>query len=223
MKAVIFLMLFLCVPSFSSVPMSESAKIETDIENGKLAQRTQKALDTVLGVASGELRRHGHYAEADNLDMEYWNTYRDAFMSYFMGEDRDIGDHKPISQWLADKYDMLELLLGVGVCKQTHLSDIKTFNFTIPIVFRPCTFPMDSVLGVRIDEYRNHFSEGDVYYGLVPVVTYWVVYGVTTAATMGGGFVFIAGIAGSLAERLIAIVTPNLSDKVFTRACGAQN
>lgn len=224
MTKVLSLLLLFCFPVFSDnygTPLQHSARVEQDILNGKLAARTEEAMTNLIGVAYGELRKKGHKYEAETMQNEWYSTYRQMFRNYANAM-RDIGDHKPLSQWLADKYTMLEMVLGVTACKQTHLSDIKTFNFTIPVVFRPCTFPMDAIGGERINEYRNHFSEGQTYYGLVPVTTYWVVYGVTTAATMGGGFMFVAGLAGSLAEKLIAVVTPKMSDKVYNKFCGGE-
>lgn len=225
---VLFLVLFLFslvsyADEYTTKPLSESAKIEQDILEGKLADRTQKALGNIIMTAAGELRKKGHSQEASQLESEWFDRYQFDFKVFASGMSSwDIGDHKPLSKWLADKYEMLEIILGVEVCKRTHLSDLKTFNFAIPVVFRPCTFSMDAITDPRIDEYRNHFSYGSIYYGLVPVVTYWVVYGVVTASTMGTGFVFIAGAAGALAEKAIALVTPKLSDKVYTKFCGGE-
>lgn len=226
MKYLLLLCLLLPIPNsaaeYSASPVQETAKIEADILNGKLAQRTEQALNTIFSVAEGELRKRGHEKEAYDLQMEWADKYRSEFHRFAESMGRDIGDHPDqiFSKWLDDKIDMLIFLLGMDVMKATHLIDLKVFNDTPKIVFRPCTFNMGSITIPRNEEYKNHFSYGEELYGLVPVTTYWVVYGVVTAASSGTGFVFFSGIIASGAEKLISFVTPKLSDTVFHKACG---
>lgn len=204
--------------------VQESGRIEQDILNGKLAARTEKALDNLIMTAAGELKDRGYILEGSVMENEWFNNMKYTFRAYAsqMGG-RPIGDHKPLSQWLADKYNMLEMILGVEVCKRMHFSDLKTFNYCIPIVFRPCTFDMGPIVLPRIEEYRNHFAKDHTYFGLVPVVTYWVTYGVCGAATMGSGFILVCGTAGNIAEKIVGNwVAPRLSDKIFTRFCGGK-
>lgn len=205
-----------------SSPTQEAARLEKDILNGKMPDRTTYALEVLLTRASKELTKKGHKVEADKMMMDWRTKHKRVFYGYATSTMRDIGDHAALNQWLADKYEMMELILGVDVCKSLHLSDIKTFLYTLPVVFRPCTFPMDAVQGERVDEYRRHFNEGSVYYGLTPVVTYWVVWGACTYGTSGLGAVsMLCGLAGSLGERLFAsYVGPKLSDFVYNKSCG---
>lgn len=220
MKNFIFALL-LSIPVYATdsvSPLQESARLEQDILNGRLAENVEKSLDALIHVAATEIRKKGHSFEADSLESEWFSTYKYSFRSFTNGM-RDIGDHAPLSVWLAQKYDQIEFILGVQVCKNTHLSDLKTFNFTIPIVFKPCVFPMDNVSGDRMSEYRKHFSEGNTYYGLVPVTSYWITYAAITGATFGTGYVYIASLGATVAEKLIAMVAPKISDKVYERAC----
>lgn len=198
-------------------PLMASAQLERDIESGKLSQRTEAALDMLIRVAEGELKKKGAILEGASMRAEWDQDIRYQFRKFV--NSKDIGDHAPISLWLSEKYQMLEFILGVEVCKATHLSDMHTLNHAIPIVFRPCTFPMDAVQGQRIDEYRRHFSHGQVYYGLVPVTGYWVVYASVTTASAGTGFIYFSGLIASAAEKLISFVTPGLSDKLYRAAC----
>lgn len=207
--------------NYNLSPLQSSAKLEKDISNGKLAERTELALDTAINVTANELIKAGYVLEGKSFQGEWYSTYKSEFHDFAFGIDsHDIGDHKPLNQWLADEYDKIEVILGVSFCKSTHISDLKTFNFTIPIVFKPCTFPMDAITIGRIDEYRNHFSEGKIYFGLVPVVSYWITYAAVTGATMGTGYFFVAGLVGDAAEHLITYITPKLSDSIFTKSCG---
>lgn len=225
MKYALLLCAFLSCLSFADYgpfsPVQETAKIEQDILNGKLAQRTEQALNTIIAVAVGELRSRGHEREAYSLQMEWADTYKYQFRKFAEGME-DIGDHpeQVLSKWLDQKIDMLTFMLGMDVMKATHLIDLKVFNDTPKIVFRPCTFGMDLITIPRSEEFKNHFSYGKELYGLVPVTTYWVVYGVVTAASAGTGFVYFSGIIGGVAEKLISFVTPSLSDKVFHKVCG---
>lgn len=206
---------------YSMAPMQTSARLEKDILNGKLAENSEKALDAVINVAANELIKAGYVLEGKSFQSDWYSTYRRDFHNFVFGiSNYDIGDHRPLNQWLADEYEKIEILLGVSVCKSMHLSDIKTINYAVPVVFKPCNFPMDSITIDRKSEYRNHFSRGDVYFGLAPVVSYWVTYIAVTGATMGTGYVFIAGLAGELAENIFVLITPKLSDAVFTKACG---
>lgn len=214
----------LVVPCYSSDyggPLQEAGRVERDILNGKLADRTEKALDRMFLIAGSELRKRGYISEAYQLSLEWNETYRTSFRNYAAGM-RDIGDHKPLNEWIAEKYQMIELVLGVDVCKAMHLSDIKTLNYAIPVVFRPCSFPMDFVDGERSDEYVRHFNEGAVYFGLFPVVVYWSVYIGCTVGTAGTGFILVCGLAGGLGERLSSIIGDNLGEKIYDRACGNQ-
>jgi hypothetical protein len=182
-----------------------------------LAARSDQALDRIIAISLRELRKRGDEAWADQREEE-WNSKYSGFLTQMTSSYYDIGDHKPLVDWLASFYDHLESVLGVTVCKSLHLSDIKTFNFCIPVVFHPCTFSMDQVPGDRIDEYRNHFAEGAVYYGLVPVVTYWVIDIACMAATSGIG---LCGLAADAGEFVMGKwISPKLSDRVYKSQCG---
>lgn len=196
-----------------------------DIQNGKLAAiavKTDTALDRIVQRAVLMLSQNGQAALAVQKKSE-WDAHFSGYLSASMpiGPLGDIGDHKPLVQWLANFYDIVEKTLGVDMCKKTHLSDIKTLNFTIPVVFHPCTFSMDAVTIDREHEYRKHFDEGDVYYGLVPVVTYWTADIACSVASQGGGAVWLCGPISGAAEFFMAkTVAYRLSDFVYEHACG---
>lgn len=183
-----------------------------------LARRSDQALDNLVRRGVSELHKRGWHGLANQKQSEWERNYR-GYLSMRVTGYGDIGDHKPLSQWLADFYDAIEEKLGVTICKALHLSDIKTFNYAIPVVFNPCTFDMGSVSISRKDEYRNHFAEGAVYYGLMPVVTYWVVDIACLFGTSGIG-VFFCGPIANFAEMACAEwIAPKLSDRVYDRAC----
>lgn len=192
-----------------------SIKAEIDKEGlYAVARRTDAALDLLIERASQKLDEAGD-TEYSYFKHSEWKRQYSGNLTRLMSM-RDIGDHSTqmLSVWLEDFYDHVEFVLGVEVCKALHLSDIKTINCTVKIVFYPCSFGMDAVTGERIDEYRRNFAEGQVYYGLVPVLTFWAVEIGLMAA--GAPIPFIANGAEFLMAKIIA---PKLSDAIYTRVC----
>jgi hypothetical protein len=187
---------------------NEVSRVAQDLENGKLRQRVQMATDAIIRTAGARLRDKGFVAEANTIESEWAFVYMPIFT------DRDIGDHKPLSDWLAKTYDAIEAKLGIQLCTLLHLSDLKTINFGIPVVFDPCNAEWDMV------EYAKHFVGDEKYFGLAPVITYWCVSIACTAATWGAGIGWLCGPLGSGAELVMArFIAPKLSDRIYTAAC----
>lgn len=197
-------------------PLQESASLEKDIQNGRLAARTALAMDTIMLQAQKELQKKDFVFEAEQLNIEWNETYKNSFRSFIAKmNDRDIGDHpdQVLSTWLEQQINMLIMLLGMPIMKATHLIDLKVFNDTIKIVFRPCTFGMNSVTGTRIAEYKRNFAEGAEIYGLLPVVSFWG----CVAGTFSAGYAIICSPVEFIIGRFAA---PRLSDIVYKKACG---
>jgi hypothetical protein len=230
---VLTLTALVCLPLFAKTPTRIAAEVEEGINADEqslsshsvvlqsLRDRVDAAMTSALNVAAEELDSRGYQADANDIRMTWAIEYHYS-MFY---ESRNIGDHKPVSQWVADKYNTIEFLLGRDFCIKSHIADIKTINYAVPVVFRPCSFPMDNVQGERSVEYKRHFCGGasgdDTYNGLVPVVTYWAVYIGCSAATSGTGFVFVCGIAGTLGEKIIQnYVAASMSDRIYNKVCG---
>lgn len=196
-----------------------SERIQKQIDQGGIpAVRilTEQALDVLLRKAAFHMEKAGHKPEADEILRQWDETYQFELMETVT---RDIGDHPPLSDWLAVTYMAIELALGVETCKSLHLSDIKTINYAIPVVFKPCTFPMDGTNIPRKDEYRMHFAEGKVYYGLIPVVTYWAVE-IPCMIGASGFLSLVCSPVASIAEYVCAKkIAPPLSDKIYERTC----
>lgn len=212
----ITVLVFLLTISRASKSVDYAAQTERDVMEGRLFLRSEHALAQLMKVAIAELAKKDK-VKAQTLKTEWETKYRAMYFVY--ETERDIGDHYPLNAWLAQKYNELELILGLDVMRLTRLVDIKTFLYCPQVVFRPCKFPMDNVTIPRIDEYRNHFAYGEVYTGLVPVTAYWVTYAAVTFGS-SGTFVYVAGLAGSLAERAVKLISPKLSDRVYTKRCG---
>lgn len=176
-----------------------------------------KAMNAALNRALIQLRKKNNFELAEEIQTGWELNYGASLFST-----RNIGDHKPVNQWLSDQYQKIEFFLGQNVCKVLHISDIKTLNNGIPVVIRPGSFPMDSVTGDRVDEYRRHFAGGpagdDTYYGVIPVLIYWT----TNIGLTAAGIPVISSLVASIAERLMDIAAASLSDRVFNRFNGGR-
>ena len=196
-------------------------EIRDDIQNGRMsamARRTDEAIKYMIQRGNEELRKRGDYDGAYFFEFKYQTEFS-GYLTKMVVSDRNIGDHKPLSTFLADYYNRLEFIIGVDMCKALHLSDIKTLNFCLPVVFKPCSFDMGTVTIARKDEYRKHFAQDDVYYGLVPVVVYWVIDVPCMMFTAGIGALFCGPIAGVAEYGMANFLAPKLSDSLFDSVC----
>lgn len=175
-----------------------------------LAKAADIALERALETGFGELRRHGYGVDADRLEKQYNEDFKGFVLREY--SNRDIGSYEPLSLYLGVAYELMSYKLGCGIpnkidiCQVTHLSDIKTLNFCIPVVFRPCGQAWNE------EEYRKHFA-GDAHYsGLFPVVVFWGCLG----GTFSTGWTLICTPAEFGAERIVA---PPLSDFIYKNLC----
>lgn len=186
-------------------------KLKRDVMVGRLANRVDDTVNTILTVTVGELTKRGHGPLADSIWQEWAYEHRGRYLDV-----RNIGDHKPLSDFLKKVHEKAHDILG-ELCEPTHVHDLFVINFTAPVVFNPCGQAWDRV------EYKRHFAgknDGEQAYGLIPVVGYWAGYAACTAGTMGIGFAFVCSTASGLAERGVAKwIAPPLSDWVYKK-CG---
>lgn len=190
-------------------------RISNEFERGGLpaiAMRTNQAIDAMMTVGELNLRQRGFDEDADWLRTE-WQKYNGDLERIVSNSNRDIGDFKPVIRFLANAYDRLEARLGYKVCYALRLSDIKTINFTIPVVFAPCRY--------GLDEFTLHFVHDAKYRGLAPVVTYWATTVGCSVATFGAGVLFfICSPIGMLTEVVMdEIIAPRLAPKLYSAAC----
>ena len=177
-----------------------ASRFEKDIERGRLKERTNFALNAIVKLAVWKLRRTGNTVQADKLQDEWEGQWEGYLLK------RDLGDHKPLSKWLAEKYAMLEFILGEAVCEMLRLTDIKIINYGIPVVF-------SCVDNVDVDEFYKHFVP------LSGTTIYWVTVFGCVGATWGSGFLFCAPVgmgAELLTEKFVA---PKLNPKVWKWSC----
>lgn len=179
-----------------------AADFRREVEQGRLREKTNGALNAIVRFAVYKLKQKGYKKEAAKLLSE-WQGQWDG---YLVRMDRDLGDHKPLSKWLAEKYDMLELILGADVCHMLRLDDIKIINFAIPVVFA-CVDNVDEA------EYRKHFVP------LAGTTIYWVSFFACVGGTWGTGFFFCGPISMGCEFLTENFVAPKLSPPAWKLAC----
>jgi len=181
----------------------------------RLAQTTFTALEGLLKFTYMTLRANGHWSLAYALQREWHYDQRHRFERYLYAQGRVIGDYPPLSQWLADWYDKIEAALGKPMCDLLHISDIKSINHGIPVVFDPC-FPQWTK-----QDFKEHFATDGIYHGLGSVVVYWVSYATCSFGSFGTGFfVFCAAFCNGVEYAFEYTIAGPLADKIYDLACG---
>ena len=186
-----------------------SAFADTDL---RLAKKADASLDILFKVSIHQLKIKGHRGTAKEIETG-WKRYNGSVYRIVRNGARDIGDFEPLSQFIADAYDKIEAKLGAKLCYTLRISDIKTLNYTIPVVFNPCT--------VNIDEYFMHFVHDANYRGFAPVVSYWGVMIGCLAATYGAGAIAVCSpIAMAVEYSMDKYVAPVMATRIHERKCG---
>lgn len=174
----------------------------TEIHQGRLRERTNLALNAMVRFAAFKLRAKGHKIQANKLI----NEWEGQWSGYLMRVGRDLGDHRPLSQWLAEKYAILEFIFGTDFMEFTRLVDLKIINFGIPVVFS-CVDNVDEV------EFEKHFVP------LGKVTVYWSSFFVCVGGTWGTGFLFCSPISWGLEFAAGRWVLPPLNRTVWEWSC----
>jgi hypothetical protein len=199
-------------------------KLVEQIEDGELGDLTDRAISRLIKYAAGQMYRKGFKKQAKQIVKEYNKSY-DGYVARLSKKSifTNIGDHKPLFDWLAITYEQIEHALGFAQCEKLHLTDLKTLNYGLPVVFRPCDFDMGEITDPRITEYRRHFSgkcDGELYHGVAPVVTYWTTELICGTASWGAGsFLACLPIAEGAEYIMQKYFAEKLSDSVFKMAC----
>jgi hypothetical protein len=169
------------------------------IKRGELPRKTNGALNAMVRFAAYKLKAKGYKTKAKQLlnEWEKWDGYLVT---------RGLGDHAPLSKWLAEKTSMLELILGTEVMKATRLYDLVVINYAIPVVFR-CIDNVDE------PEYSKHFVP------LCGVTAYWLSFFGCVGATWGTGFLFCSPLSMGVEYLTINFAAPRLNNWAWRNAC----
>lgn len=175
-----------------------------DLEDGKLRNRTDDALNSLISFASYKLKQKGHRADAIKLQREWTTKWKGELLR--IGRAPGDHSHKPLSLWLQQKTDMLTLILGIEVMKATRLWDLVVINDSIPIVFS-CED------NVGEDEFGTYFVP------FTGVIIYWVSWGTCTGLTWGTGFFFCGPIAMGCEFLDTQFLAPKLNPTIWNWSC----
>lgn len=187
-----------------------TAKTWDDLDS--MAVDADLALSRMIKLASMHLRLKGKAKEAKALSAEFnaqWQGYFSASINA-----KGVGDHAPLIDWLDRWYVKMEDFFGTKFMEMTRLKDIKTFNFTIPVVFQPKgEGRFEPFEPWERDDYVEHFVP------FAGAVTYWATWGACTAGTWGLGWItFTCSWAGAAAEHIVmAKMAPSLGGKIWDK------
>lgn len=178
-----------------------------DIE--RAATQSNLALRAIFRIAVRNLKAKGYYADAYRMEAK-WKSLDGKLIEAV--RNRSIGDFEPISDWLAVAYELLELKLGIDVCRTLRLTDLKTLNYCIKVCFKPCVYGYAN--------FYDHFVADERYKGLAPVISYWTAVITCNIASYGAGYFFICSPIGMLVERAVLLrVGPWAAPKLYDWAC----
>ena len=188
----------------------KTKEAETSLRNyTRVAIRANTAIRAMIKVGVTNLYRNNYVYEAKKLETE-WAALDGKLIKAV--ETRSIGDFKPISDWLALAYEILEAKLGLDVCETLRLTDLKTLNYCIPVCFKPCFYGYTN--------FYDHFVTDDRYKGLAPVISYWATVITCDMALYGAGYFFVCSPVGTLVERAVKNrVAPWAAPKLYDMVC----
>lgn len=206
MKKILLVVLFaalLCIVKHSAASDYAFELMDELQTTNTLRMKTISSLDFQFAVACKVLKQNGYKKEAQKLQDEWQNQWMAV-----MRATRDLGDHKPLNEWIAKKYKELVELLGQDVVNFFHLDDINIINYAIPVVFN-CHIAYNET------DYSQHFVP------LSGVIAYWGAAGTCILVSSGIGVFFCSPI-GMVSEHLmIKFIAPGISVKVYNRFCGS--
>jgi hypothetical protein len=189
------------------------------MENDQImfASQYDKAVANLLSKADVILRAEGHDTLADEIQLEYMQFYQTAGMRQALGL-KEIGDHPPMSEWLAKVHDKIHKAISDFLCKQMHFHDIMILNHGFSVIFSPSKYTLKDYL----DHFSGHLIWGWYWdhHGVAGVITYWLVDGVCIAGTYGMGLVtFVCGPLATLSENFMdKTIAPPIGKRIWTRA-----
>lgn len=180
------------------------------VSTTQLAAQTDQTVSVIVRLVVFELRLKGYDEVAEAIEDE-----AKGFEGY-LSRSAAIGDHKPLSDFLARVCFIAEALLGEYTYKALHIDDLFILNFGIPVTFDPnqdsawCQETKESTCKI---DYRLHTVP------VLGVVTYWAAWGGCTGATWGAGAItFICAPIGSFAENVMVLYfAGDISNRVWDR------
>jgi hypothetical protein len=154
-------------------------QVVDQLRAGNLEEPAQKALNILVARGVSVLAESGNTELAAQFNDD-WNTnYKNYLPTHIIsdGSDEegtvsilDIGDHDPISPWLANFHDTLKTKTSGLIDGFQIVQDIDTMNYALNVVLHPRSKSWKSGESFQADEweYRKHFIP------MANIITYWV-------------------------------------------------
>jgi len=140
-------------PSQEASDASKSAvkQAKDQLEKGQVNVILRRGLENLIDASINVLNEFGHNAYAKQMEQEWLASF-----SLKTHNVLDLGDHAPLSQWLSDFYAGLEARVAHKWLKLFNLTDIKIFNYGIPVSVHPRSNPANGQEWGH-KEYKLHF------------------------------------------------------------------
>lgn len=144
----------------------------TALQKKDFTEMTHQSMESAVSILANDLRTtFKDQAMAAKLE-KAWNNDEGNF--YLVGI-TDLGDHAPLLPQIEDVLKQLSEKYGTIVMTLPVVTDIRTLNFAIPVVFHPRGEWQDPSIDNRI-EYRKHFipfANIVTYYGALLACNYF--------------------------------------------------
>lgn len=221
MQKLLALVLGLFVLSTAAAAAAPSRKVVAELRAANTleaqAEKTTKALNILFKAACLQARAVGHGEDVEAVCSD-WDFYWLPTLERAAKEGRGIGDHKPLSDWLAAATVVLYAALSDYplIIEMIRLEDLVIFNYGLPVFFDPhasaewCLELPDVPCGA---EYVQHGER------VISSTSYWLAWGGCVGATWGAGAIgMICSPVGMLTEKVVlATVAPKVSARIWAR------
>lgn len=124
------------------------------LRHGQIQEVWLKSFNALMSFVIETLHSKGHHGLA-NQATQQWSFY---FHHLTLGpiDVMDLGDHRPLNEWLTWFYNETEAKLGKRICEFFHIDDIKAFNYGYYVTFYPEGDPVTNETWDHL-EYKKHF------------------------------------------------------------------
>lgn len=220
MTRVIAILLALAVssPALASAP---SRRVVAEIRAADTleaqAEKVTAGLNILFRAACFHARRVGNGDAADAVCGD-WDSYWQPMLARAAREGRGIGDHKPLSDWLAAATVVLYAALADYplIIDMIRLEDLVIFNYGLPVFFEPhaeAAWCLETTSATCRDEYRVHGER------VISSTSWWLSWGACVGATWGAGAIgMICTPIGDVTERIVLMtVAPRLSYRIWDK------
>lgn len=200
----------------------------TNISGNQFGSVSQWTLNLLVNESVEAFRAVGDTQTAVEVSSDWQINYADALdqtILYSNGSGMhilDLGDHKPLLQFLANLFDKLEDRVGSSILYSGIIGDIYQMNYALPIVFTPKGSWRTNVTPNRDwVEYRKHFIP------FANIITYYAANiacnKIIAQQNMGNqGKKLCTKISEKLRFAMGRYVAPKVSDFIFNKANGVK-